>query len=475
MISHTRQLLGRASVAVAALLLWPSPGFAQNDPAADVDAVVAELASRIEPEPGGLTANEVARLAVQNAPSVRGAQAARQQAEEAAAQARSAFIPQLTLTAGYTRLSEVGLPPLELPGLGAVDNPFPQILNVFLFRATAAIPVTDYFLTILPAYEGAERFAEAAEAGVELQGQQIAFRAREAYFNHIRARGGLAIASQAVTTLEATLEDVESLVGAGVLPRADGLQLRARLASARAAQTQARGAVRLTERALRTMLHLPEDTPVRIGEDLLRLPAPPVDSEDALIAEARRARPEVRALRALVGARESLATAREGALFPRVLITAQADMANPNQRIFPQSESFNGTWAVGVALSWSPTSLPGQLDQLEQAQSQVAQARADLEALEDGLAIEATQAWVAYESARESIESSREGLIAAHAAFEDRRRLLAAGAGTTTELAGAQLELTQAQLAFVNAHISLHVAVANIERVAGRTTVGGEG
>lgn len=445
---------------------------AQSD-LSEADAVVAEIAARIQPEGDGLTADEVARRAVRTAPAMEGARATRQQALEAAAQARSAFVPQLSLTASYTRLSEVGLPPLELPGLGAVDNPFPQILNVFLFRATLAIPVTDYFLTILPAYEGAERFAEAADFRVDLQCQQTAFRAREAFFNYIRARGGQAIATQAVTTLEATLADVESLVRAGVLPRADGLQLRARLASARAAQTQADGAVRLTERALRIMLHLPDDAPIRIGEDLLQEPTLPVDTEAALLAEARGTRPEARALRALVGARESLASAREGALYPRILVTGQADMANPNQRIFPQSEAFNGTWAVGVALSWSPSSLPGQLDQLEQAQSEVAQARADLDALQDGLAIEATQAWVAYEAARESITSAREGLLAAHAAFEDRRRLLAAGAGTTTELAGAQLELTQAQLAFVDSHIALHIAVANIERVAGRAS--GEG
>lgn len=443
--------------------------------APDNEAVIAEIAEGIEREPGGLTAAEVARRAVDTAPSVRSARASHRVALDAANEARASFVPNLTLTAGYTRLSEITLPPFEIPGLPPSDNPFPQVLDMFLFRATAAIPVSDYFLTILPAYEGTEGFADAASAQAELAEQQAAFRAREALYNYARAQSAVAITTLAVSTLEDTLVHIDALVGAGVLPRADGLQMRARVASARAGATQARGAARLTERVLRTMIHMPANEPLRLGEDLLAIPNAAFDSEQELVEEALARRPEARALRSLVRARQLLARAREGALYPRVLITAQADVANPNQRFFPQSEVFNATWAVGAALTWSPSSLPAQLHQLEQAHSQVSQARDDLSALEDGISIEATQALTQYASAQESIVSAREALMAAHGAFADRRRLLAAGVGTTTELAGAQLELTQAQLAFVDAHILLHLATASIERVAGRAgSTGGE-
>ncbi|HJL15197.1 MAG TPA: TolC family protein [Sandaracinaceae bacterium LLY-WYZ-13_1] len=419
------------------------------------------------PTPGGLTAEQAARLAAETAPAVRGAEAQRTAARAQADVAASAFAPQVTITGSYNRINEVDLPPFEFGGM-AFDNPFPQILDLWALRGEIQIPVSDYFLTVWPSYEGADGFARAAGHQVEVQRQDAAFRAREAFYNHVRALAGRWVAEQAVESLDATLRDVESLQEAGVGSRADVAQVRAQRASARAMVVQAQGQVRVTERLLRRLLHLPRGARIEVGEDLfgVEVGAPP--SEDALLEQAMAERSEVLAVRTLVEARESMVRARLGSVFPHVAIIGQIETSSPNQRIIPQTTDFFTTWVVGAAVSWSPNDVAVGVHRIREAEAQVSEAREDLEQLEDGLAIEVAQAVAAHQAAAESIAAAREGLEAADTALSDRRAMLTAGMATTTEVMQAQLEHTRARLELLNAYVDLHVARAQIDRIAGR-------
>jgi hypothetical protein len=101
----------------------------------------SDLSLLMGPVQEGLTADQVAVLAVTNAPQAEAAAAAQARAEAAYREVRVGLFPQLALQANYTRLSEVDLPPFDIGGT-IIDNPFPQILNTYLLRASLSIPVT---------------------------------------------------------------------------------------------------------------------------------------------------------------------------------------------------------------------------------------------------------------------------------------------------------------------------------------------
>ena len=244
------------SLAAAPAAAQPAPAPVPTPPAV-AEAYVADapppepaavastdLLAALHGGPGGLTADRVAQRAVETAPGLERAQAAARAAEAAATRASFAFIPRLDLSARYTRLSSITAPTLsfgtpltqeQIDGansyIAAVVDPaaqtlfqgqldaqiaasrgtgfsFPVILNQYALHAGLSIPVSDLFLTILPAYRATQRFAEAAQAQAESQRESVALQAREAFYGYARARAGLAVAELAVGQVEAHQRDV---------------------------------------------------------------------------------------------------------------------------------------------------------------------------------------------------------------------------------------------------------------------------
>jgi outer membrane protein TolC len=429
-----------------------------------------DILEALEVEPSGLTADRAAERAVRVAESIHRAGQGSRAASAAADQVVAGLFPRLDLSARYTRLSEVDQPPFEFMIGGTTmqfDNPFPQILDNFAFRASVTIPLSDLLLAILPAYQGASAYEDAARYQVVAEERNVAIRAREAFYGYVQARGTALVARDGVRLLEAYVADLERLVTAGVLPQPDLADARAQLASARADVVRADAAVETTETVIRRMLDLEDDAPIHIGEDLLQpiTAAPPSHRE--IVARAIENRPEASAIRSLIEARDALVQAREAGRYPHLALSGNIDIANPNQRIIPQVEEFRPTWDANVIVSWSPNDLAVAQTQVAQAEAELAQARDDLAQIEDGIAIEAAQALAAMRASGLAIEAAREGLEAAQLAYRSRRELLAAGAATPSDVLSAETRLRGAQLARLTAHVAQRIAHARLAYVMG--------
>ncbi|MFW6050225.1 MAG: TolC family protein [Myxococcota bacterium] len=429
--------------------------------------------------PGGLTAEEAARRAVATAPSIEQARAAVVAAEAGAGRAWLGVLPRAELLASYNRLSPIDQPTLGQGDvdLSGVDDPevrqilagltqfeFPVVLNQYLFRASVSYPVTDLFLTVLPRYRAARTAQQAQEASVRAREAAVALDAREAFYAYARARGALEVARASLEQAEAQAEQVGNLVDAGAAARVEGLRARARVASARVALARARGGVAVAERSLRTLLHLPADASIAIGEDLSTLPAPVEGDVEALVTRAKDARPEVESLELLVRAREREARAEAGRQWPQLSLQGQVDYANPNQRIIPLVEEFRTTWQVGAALTWSPNAMLDARAGAAETRAEAMRAEADLRALEDSIEVEVVRSHDQLETAREALEAAQLGIEAAEESYRVRFRQLEAGAAVTTDLVDADAELTRARLELLDAAIDVHLAHARLRR-----------
>jgi outer membrane protein TolC len=518
--SFRRAALRRAVPLAVALASWPgaSTAEAQDTPPsppsvarAYVDAPPAEatlpaaptdLLAALRGGPGGLTADRVAARALDTAPGLERARAAAEAAQAAAAGAALAFIPRVETSARYTRLSAITPPQLSFgasisaeqiaqarAAIAAVSDPaaralftgqldaqiaqsqggfsFPVILDQYALHLGVAVPVSDLFLTILPAYRASRRFAEAADAQLASQQQSIALQAREAFYGYARARAGHAVAQLAVAQVEAHRRDVEALVATGTVPAVELQRLEAQLAAARVGLARALGGVAVAAVAVRTLMHEPSGDAPGIGEDFSADLPPLRETPEQLLALARDRRPEVRVLRAVVEGRESLTTARRMRGMPRLAVAANADYINPNPRFIPQSQVFNGTWDVSAVVSWSPNDFLAATQDGRAASAELAQARADLAALEDGLRIEVQQAYESYVAARDALAAARLGEAAATEAWRIRQERYRAGSAVTSDLFDADAEVSRARFDLVNAAVDLRVALARLRRATG--------
>jgi outer membrane protein TolC len=450
-------------------------------------------------EGSGLTADEVARRAVETAPSLDQGRALLRQARAGAAQAYLAFFPRLELTGRYTRLSEITQGTLTSSSLsqddidalraliGTVADPsaqalftvnldsqlalanfrFPVLLNMWSFGATLQYPLSDVFLQVLPSYEGAERAVEAQQEQLQASAAAVSQQAREAFYNYARARAATAVAEATVRTIEAQERVVQAAVDAGVTARVDLMRLRAQLAGARVAVERARGGTATAAEALRALMHVDDPGEILVAEDLLG-PLPEVEGTSAqLISVAYEQRPEVRAIGHLLRARDRQIEAAEGSRYPHLVLNGQFAMENPNQRLFPQQERFVENWTASVILTWSPNDLFAGEARADQARAARAESEAQLDQLRDGVRIQVTQAFEAYRAARTSLDAAHAGIEAAEEGVRVRTEQFRAGSGLITELMAATADLARAQLDLVSAAIDARIAYTQLQRATG--------
>jgi outer membrane protein TolC len=446
--------------------------------------------------PGGLTADQVSERARASSPALRAKRHGLVGAEARVDEVRSNFIPKVSATARYTRLSELTMPPLGFGGSGgsmvvsnvsltsprpynpATDSliltptpsfAFPVFLNLWNLNAQLAVPVSDYFTRYGAAIEATSGAAEAAKLELEGAAKKADYEARTSYYMHIRAQGQRLVAVQALEAAEGHLADARVAFQAGFASKADVLRAESAVLHVKLLVERATNGVELAAEAIRTAMHTP-GAAVTIGENVLD-PFPQHDEStpvEDLVAEALRERPEARGI--VVGRRAAerqMALAR-ASYFPRLDVVGNATYANPNQRLVPNKDEFTYTWDASVVATWNPSDAFGAHAQVSQAEAKRDELDAQRDALADGLRLEVTQSKSALLEARTTLETTRLGLASATESYRVRRESFRAGKATLVEVDDAATELTRARLEFIDANVGLRQAALRLAYACGR-------
>lgn len=444
-----------------------------------------EPAQALTGKPGGLTSEQVAKRATATSPDaeqkLHEAEAARTQLD----QALYDFFPRLTLTGSYTRLSKVGGPELNnvviapnaAPGvigagetLVAAPLGFQTLQNSTSGTATLAIPLSDYVFRLCQAHAGAKAQLQGSELSLVAARRKADYDARALYYDWVRAELDAAVAQQNLDLSHENLLRMQALANADSAAEADVARVEATVASSELVLEQAKNVAALQRERVGIAMHAGSTRDFQIGEDLTKPPAERPDLND--IAELTRValeqRPELKALSAQVRVYDKQADVARSLALPRLDATGQATVANPNQRYFPQRDQFNGTWQVGVQLSYSPNDTADGLSQRAAAKAKAAEASAKRRSFVDAVRTEVTEAALAHRNAQASLSTSARRLAAAETSYRARRERFLAEKATTVELTEAQTELFNAKLDAVKAQVSIRSARARLAYATGR-------
>jgi outer membrane protein TolC len=479
----------RSVLPAACAALIPIASSAQTVPAAPAPAAPAPAAATAvsvapEPKPFDLGAalrengtplspDEAAKRAVASSPNAERARAATAQARASASQAFVAVYPRLDLEASYTRLSDHAprtfgsarifdamgnfAGTIEVDSANAIDD-------VMALTARLAYPVSDLFFSILPRYEAASKLAELQKVRETAQDETVALQAKQAYYEHARARAALLIAEAALAQNEAQRRDVEALVRGGALARVEQMRADAQVAAARVAVARAEGSVAVTLTSLRALMHDSSDTAFAVTEDLTQALPPLTQTKGQLLEAARANRSELKALRGMASVHEKSITAENGGKLPQLVMQGQYDFANPNTRVAPLEKKFISSWQVGAALRWSPNDFATADTRVDRARAERASTEGDLRVLEDALVTEVSQAYEDYVASQEATLQALSGIAAAEETYRVRREQFRAGSVVATEVIQAETELRKARLELVSAAIDARIASARIDR-----------
>jgi outer membrane protein TolC len=496
-----------AAAVLAAGGAWGQTPPTVEAPGAEARAPVG-LPAALTPQPGGLTADRVAARAVRTSLAVRAAQANIEAASASRTEAGVAMIPQVTLSARYTRLSPITQPSLNFGSAAGASQPFcvdsnggivlggrtaggalscpsgagpipsaapttpsagfsfPVILDNIVFNGTVTVPLTDIPFRLARVYEAAGLTVEARRLDEVSSRSQAAADARIAFYEFMRAQGQAAVAQQALETAQQHQRDLARFVEAGTVARVELLRVEAQVAESERIVLSAREGQSLAEAQLRQRMHVTEGEALTLGEALDgEVPMP--GSVHQLIDRALQARPELQSLDRQSHALSANLAATRAGMFPSVSGQFSLDIANPNQRFVPNTQEFNTTWSATLQAQWSPTGAFSASAAAGRLSAQRAGLIAQLAQVREGTEIEVRSVWIGAQTARAAIESARRQLVSAEESYRVRRERFQAGSAVSSDLTDAELDLLRARLALVNANVDLRESLARLRRAVG--------
>ncbi|HEX4337666.1 MAG TPA: TolC family protein [Polyangiaceae bacterium] len=441
----------------------------------------------LDAQPGGLTANDVARRAVDVSPSVRQKREQVKSANERIYQTTVSFLPKLTLLASYTRTSKVnvsfgsgggtlvgtqlkkGDTITSLSQIAPVGLDFPFPLNNYALEGRLSIPISDYVLRVSDASGATKASRGSARLEVAAEKLKVASDARALYFNWLRSWAQVSIAKNTVESTRARLADARATFQVGAISKADLLRIEALVANTENILNQSVSTLNLTTGELAIVM---EDwrPNYRIGEEIPD-PATIHDADastDKLIAEGLARRLEVRSLDEAVRALSYGAKAARAGALPHIDAIGDVLYANPNARYFPPSADWHTSWSIGAQASWTfgdtlSNESQGR-DYDAQAQAMIAQRRL----VRAGVAQEVLASSLDLSRARVSLDKQRVALAAAQEAYRVTTDLFRAGRATGTDLIQSEQGLLDAQVGEVNARIDLAIAAIALRHALGR-------
>ena len=419
-----------------------------------------------------LSLEEAHARAHASAPSVEQARALARAARADLDVARAGKRPQLELSAGYTRQSDV--PELTLAQPGAPPRTiFPNIPDNYRTRLGASLPLyTGGRLGALT--RAAEREAAAAGGDVSAADADLRLETTSAYWLLVTARQSERVLAESLAAYEAHLQDARNRREAGLAALNEVLAVQVERDRAELARLRAANDAEVVEANLRRLVGAPSTTRIEPAEPLaepgMTSPGaePGADVTDGLVREALSRRPERAALQERIVAGESRVTAEKAARRPQVTIGGGFDYANPNRRILPPSAAWDHSWDVTLSLSWSLSDGGRSAAAAERAVARADALRQQAEDLDRRIRLEVTARHLDVEATRRAVDVAARNLEAARENSRVASERHRAGVIQSSERLDAEVLLLRAALDHTEALAQLRTARAALDRAVGR-------
>jgi outer membrane protein TolC len=397
---------------------------------------------------------------------------ARLVAAEGAVEVRAAVDrPLASVSGGYTRTNHVT--EFTFPTLGGAPRVlYPDVPSNYRARLDLQWPI--YTGGRIDALERAARAeAEAVASDVAAARADLRLDVARAFWSLVTARATVTVLEQALARSEAHLRDVRERFTVGLIPPNEVASAEAQESRQRMLLIEARNQRELSSAELGRLVGV--DVAGGVVEPTATLdvpsalaPAEPLQARQALVVEARTARPERRGLERRIDAAEHQRAAALAGKLPTVALVAGFDYARPNPRIFPRAERWDDSWDAGVNVSWSLWDGGRMRAEVAQANGLVRVAEARLAELDSLIALEIRQRQLEIDSGRAAVSAAGDAIRAATEARRVVGERYQVGVAAQIELLDADFALLQAEIDRTRALAGIRFAEARLARALGR-------
>ena len=377
---------------------------------------------------------------------------------------RSAYLPNVVLSARYQRQELVPVFDVVIPGA-----PPERVQIGTLNNYSAALNITQPIYTggaITAQVQLARLSALLADQTIRAATQDVVYTTETAYYNLLLSQHLVDISTEQVRASKAHLDDVEKKRAGGVASNFDVLRAQVELSNSEADLIRSKNAINIARADLIKAMGVSQDSDFTLSDEFVF--GPTKVSMDEAVKTAFTNRPDLYSREYQIRQqREQLRLARSRYL-PNVSLYFTDTWSNPSPTSFGSSTNEWGRiWQGGLQGTWPIFDGFAREGDIMQQKARLKQAQIGLVDTEETAVRELTQAILSMENADEFVQSQQlnvtramEGLRLADVGYQQ-------GINTQVEVIDAQSALTTARVNYLRAIYQHVVAKLAVERAMG--------
>ncbi len=311
-------------------------------------------------------------------------------------------------------------------------------------------------------YKYARLGVDYSEIQHDVDRQDLILEVHEAYYQLVQSYKLLNVAKQSILALESLRNQTVEFFKAGVVPKVDVLSTEGQLAQARIQRTQAEADIQRYEAQLLNLLRYPQETPVRVDQEIGYIPSPFRIPLVYSIAAGNRS--EIKQADISMEQAMALLKASHAGLLPSISVQVQGSRTNDDWNAFDK-EGIND-WSLQGVMTWSFDMFRTR-STVKERRAFHSRAYVARQQLVEQIMLSVKQAYADMKRAEKDIANNRKAVEFRKENFRINKERYNEQVATYTEVLDAQRELAQAQGDYYISLIGYRINKAVLEREMG--------
>ncbi|MCU0641265.1 MAG: TolC family protein [Candidatus Margulisbacteria bacterium] len=416
-----------------------------------------------------LTLTDSVGLALKQNPSVVASQKKAAAAEAKLNQAVGAFFPTVKIDGNYgkayTQPSTMQITSQTTMGSVTQNLVFGTDDVMTTAGLTASLSQPLFVAALFPGYGIAKRGADLARQELRRTVIDASYNVTQAYFGLLAAQKMARLAEESQQMALSHQKQVQAMLKAGVVTKADLLRTDVQVANSEVTLTQAKNGVELAKDALNNALGNDLENPVTVQEEGFTGKVASLPAYKELLNQAYANRPDWEQFQLSTAISEDTVKVYQAEYLPTVLLSASTGKTITE---YPTFRSDVNSWRVTGAGSWTLFDGLGRENRIKEAAANLDAQRATEEQIRNGIALEVRDALLSLKATLDTIGSTQKAVDSAQESYHVSSTRYQSGVGTNLEVIDAQVALNQARVNNLQALFNVEIAKAKINKVVGK-------
>ena len=380
-------------------------------------------------------------------------------------QSKKTVLPDVGLNLNYTRISDNITPfTVSFPTGDVTLNP--QILNqsynsLQLKQLIWSGGKVNYGIEI------SKKELEISKFDVEKNKLNTIYNISALWYNLYVLKASKQIIELNVTSLLQSQQDVNNFVKQGVTLQNEALKIDLAITNLKSNLIDISNSINALNFNLCTLTGLPTSTVLELPE-LTETDNKPVEKIDTYISTALNNRAELKIVNRYKDIANFGLKISKSNYLPIVSAIANGNYNLPEQRLFPNKNTFTPTWFVGVNINWAISSLYKNPEKINESKHSIIKTNALLNQAKEGIMMEVNTAYTDYLQATQKIVIASKAVELATENFRIEQNKLSSSVITTTDFFDANNKLLQAKLNVNAAKANAQLALKKLHKTIGQ-------